>query len=390
MTKLVFTFLLFIASVTVAQDRWTLQSADFKTRNVSLSRVDESSVVGKEGDAEVSVPMTEFLSLTRVGLSARAIGRWRLVLSNGDQLAGEPVSTSGETVVWKSNAFGDVSVSMRQMRLIVPAKTEMLPELPSSQEDAVLLANGDRAGGVIRSIDGSTIQVETGGGPVDVPLDSITSVQFAQVGSGKPNRTQAFRVATIDGSRLSVAGLGTSGNSVSFTMPGGKSQSLDLSAIVSIEQMNGPVIWLSMLTPAESIHTPYFDTRFPAKMDRAVGGGPIRFKDRAFAHGIGVHSYSRLTWKLDDYKGFRTQYAIDGDRPLADVTVRIRSGERVLHEATHVRAGKLADAVIVDVAGLDTLTLEVDYGDNYDVQDHLNFIEPALLRNSPPATAPAH
>jgi hypothetical protein len=190
---------------------------------------------------------------------------------------------------------------------------------------------------------------------------------------------------------LTVSKLQGVSNSISFVLPDGKSHSMDLGSVVSIEQLNGPVTWLSMLKPAESVHTPYFDTRFPARMDRTVSGQPMRVQDRAIAHGIGVHSYSRLTWKLDPgYTAFRTQYAIDGDRPLADVTVRIRSGERVLHEAAHVRSGKASDPVVVDITGLETLTLEVDYGDNYDVQDHLNFIEPALLRNTTPTTAPAH
>ncbi len=80
-------------------------------------------------------------------------------------------------------------------------------------------------------------------------------------------------------------------------------------------------------------------------------------------------------------KSFRTQYAIDGDQPWADVTVRIKLDGKVAYEKTHVTSGVLSDVVNIDLNGAKTLTLEVDYGENYDVQDRLNWIEPALLRS---------
>ena len=71
----------------------------------------------------------------------------------------------------------------------------------------------------------------------------------------------------------------------------------------------------------------------------------------------------------------------------------IASG-RVLHEADHVHAGVLSPVVSVDIGDAKALTLEVDYGANYDVQDRFNWIEPALLKKKPatqaaPAATPA-
>jgi hypothetical protein len=131
------------------------------------------------------------------------------------------------------------------------------------------------------------------------------------------------------------------------------------------------------------VQTPFLETVFPARMDRTVRGEPIRFGDRTFARGIGVHAYSRLTWQLPDggkrYKTFRTRYAIDGDKPYANVTVRVKLDEKVVHEAQDFVAGALSDVVQVPLAGAKALTLEVDYGKTYDVQDRFNWIEPALL-----------
>jgi len=116
-------------------------------------------------------------------------------------------------------------------------------------------------------------------------------------------------------------------------------------------------------------------------MDRAVDGSPIRFGDRVFPHGIGVHAYSRLTFAIDpDFKSFRTQYAIAGDWSYANVNVRIKLDNKVVHERTGFRSGQLASPVTIDVSGHQQLVLEVDYGQNYDVQDRFNWVEPAFLR----------
>ena len=39
--------------------------------------------------------------------------------------------------------------------------------------------------------------------------------------------------------------------------------------------------------------------------------------------------------------------------------------------------------VVLDTRGAKRITLEVDWGDTYDVQDRFNWIEPALLKDKP-------
>src|SRR6185369_8072980 len=96
---------------------------------------------------------------------------------------------------------------------------------------------------------------------------------------------------------------------------------------------------------------PYFGSAppWPARNDLAVDGSPLRANGRTFSRGIGVHSYSRLTYEIDSsqWPAFRTQYAIDAGRggeprSLADVTVRIKLDDRVVHEQAHIRPGDLS------------------------------------------------
>ena len=62
--------------------------------------------------------------------------------------------------------------------------------------------------------------------------------------------------------------------------------------------------------------------------------------------------------------------------------------DKPVYEKQHVRGGTLSPVVVIDLGAAKKLTLEVEGGPGY-VQDRLNWIEPALLREVPKPEAPA-
>jgi hypothetical protein len=223
-------------------------------------------------------------------------------------------------------------------------------------------------------------------------METVAIVRFAAIaGSDDATEVQSarkFRLRLADGSTITVdsAALGGDNDEVATVAlaDGAAPREVPLAQIAGIEQVNGPVSWLSSLTPAETIQRPFLEMTWPTRPDRTVTGDPIRFGQRTFTRGIGVHAYSSLTYELDGrYRAFRTQYAIDGSWPYANVTVRIKLDDRVVHEQADVRSGNLAPVITIPLENAKSLTLEVDYGQTYDVQDRFVWIEPALLRNVP-------
>jgi hypothetical protein len=202
---------------------------------------------------------------------------------------------------------------------------------------------------------------------------------------------------------VTAQSLSLDGNVLHFTIPGNPPSAIDVARVADIEQINGPVSWLSVRPPSENVYLPFISPgqSWPAQMDRSVTGEAIRFKDTTFNRGIGVHAYSRLTWPLDgSWTAFRTQFAIDGDDAdalAADVTVRILLDGKAVYEQPHVHGGELSPVIVQQIAGAKTLTLEADFGDRMDTRARLNWIEPALLKNPPtpmvggavPTTLPA-
>ncbi len=381
-----------------AQSGWTLTTSDFKTRPVNLVALDDAGAKVTEqtaGAAESVIPWQQILQLDRVVETPAtpatappkpAAAKFTLYLANGDRFAGEPRALEGETLGWSSPAAGRVDVKLKQV-IAIARTTEPPPRRdPQRTEDVVSLANGDATRGLISAIDESGITVQSTGNDVAVPWDSVRTVLLAAVASANINNGAAktergVRVALADGSVLSGATIHMSGDKATLGA-GDARREIAAGAVTSIEQVNGPVAWLSSLPPAENVQTPFLETIFSARMDRTVTGEPIRFGEQTFPRGIGVHAYSRLVWALpqgDRYQTFRTQYAIDGDKPYANVTVRVKLDDKVVHEMQDFVAGKISDVVQIPLAGAKTLTLEVDYSQTYDVQDRFNWIEPALL-----------
>jgi hypothetical protein len=262
-------------------------------------------------------------------------------------------------------------------------------------EDVVTLANGDTLRGIVAGITASTISIQpSGAAATDVPLESIAAVHFAALaGAGNPTpqgSARAFRVTLGDSTTIAAPSIQLAGDQLTLTLADKSARKVPLAGVVSIEQVNGPVVWLSSKAPVENVQTPFLDRPAPARMNQTVLGEPIRFGGRTYERGIGVHAYARLAWELDAsrYKAFRTQYALDGQLPYANVTVRIKLDDRVAHEVKDFRAGALAPLVVLDTKGAKRITLEVDWGDTYDVQDRFNWIEPALLKEKPPPPEP--
>jgi len=361
---------------------WTLTTSDFVQQQVSVRSIDAGGMTLADSSG-TRVPMDRVLDLTRPTVSSVKAGRFALHLSDGDRITGEPVSLVDDLLRWKSAVVGEVKVALRDVLSIGPVDEGRGIVRATGTEDVVHLTNGDTVRGVLGAIDIGGATVTVNGDSVRVPLASVARIDLAQTGPRQTSATgqSRFRVRLLDGSQMTTPA--PTGDKDALTIVfAGVSRTLKASDVVSIEQLDGPVSWLAARTPVEQVQTPHLPGReWPARFDRAVDGSRIRFGPRTFAHGIGVHAYSRLSFTLDgSYKTFRTQLAIARDAPYADVHVRILLDGKVAHESLNFRAGVMSDVVRVDVSAGKLLTLEVDYGAGSDVQDRFNWIEPALVR----------
>ncbi|QOV89947.1 NPCBM/NEW2 domain-containing protein [Humisphaera borealis] len=383
-------FVAILSPVAAAEDAWTLTTADLKSESVAVKAFDGDkglTVTPLAGGADRTVAVDRFVDLARPVAAIKPVGAYDLHLVGGDHINGDPAGMKGESIVWKTAAAGDVAVPLTRIAGIGKAGARFLAE--RRRDDLVVFTNGDTARGTLMDLTPEQIVVKTDAGNTPVPFASLSRVALASTvqPSGK-NLKPTFRIQVDDGSVLSATTAKIADGKLEATI-GGAARSIDLARVAGIEQVNGPVAFLSTRQPSANVYTPFLgsDQRFVARMNSDFEGGPIRFRDRVYPRAIAAHSYSKITWPLDgSYSAFRTRYALD---PKAsggnggDVTVRIKLDDKVVHEKTGVRPGQLFDPVIVDLGSAKELTLEVDYGAMIDSNDRLNWLEPALLKFKP-------
>src|SRR4051812_15632257 len=85
------------------QSKWTLTTADFQTRQVDLSLIDDAGVhvVDQSATSARLVKWDELVLLDRALESkSPTTGKFVLSLLGGEQLHGEPLKLTGETLTW--------------------------------------------------------------------------------------------------------------------------------------------------------------------------------------------------------------------------------------------------------------------------------------------------
>ena len=370
----------------MAEDVFTLTKADFSSSQITLKSIDAAGITPVGGEV---VKLADILSLARPG-KAESISNLVLCTAGGDRLVGTPQRLDGQSIVWFAAGVGDVAVPIDQCTGILRNRTSDTALAADRPDDQARLATGDVVKGTVTDVTarGFVITPQTGD-PVTVPVDSVSNLLFATPPGGrKLAAITGLIVRVTSGTVVTCSALTVGDGKAMLTVPGGRSAAVPLQQILAIEIAGGPVSWLSARVPLTSEYTPMLRGELPARFDLSVTGGSIRFGGMTYVHGIGVHSRSRLVFAVEPGDAtFRTRYAIDGNLGYADVNVRVSVDDKVVHEAEDFRAGQLSPVVQADVAGAKTVTLEVDFGTGFDVQDRLNWIEPAMIRKAP-ATQP--
>jgi hypothetical protein len=383
------TFLSGIVAAARADDAWVLTDAQLATASVHLVSLDQNSVNILRGDSQqpAAISWDDVLSLSHSvqGSSADA-GPFQLILSGGDRLGGEPVSSAGDQLTWKSAELGQLAISLDRVAAI--ARSAVSPEklAENRADDQVQLANGDMAHGIVTQITPEGVTLQTADATPTLPWNAISAVLFSTDSQAKgAGAGKNFRVSFVGGDSISASGLSLAGDQLKLIFSDKSENAVPISAVAQIEQINGPVSWLTSREPVENIYKPMFDEKFPARFDWTVDGEQsIASKYPGFHHGIGCHSYSKISYVLGgEYAFFRTRFAVDTDSPLADVTVRVLLDDKVAWEMKQVKAGGIYPLMVLPLGNAKKLSLEVDYGDNYATEGRFVWLDPALVREQP-------
>ena len=359
-------------------------------RLVQLSMSDGAMIHDETGESRHVALVNLVRIATMVPDARHRRAESTLSLTDGGVLHGRVTGAQDESVLVETIDLGGIRVPLELIsrieseRASQPSYRESVKwfnRATKSDEDRVLLTNGDVVRGFVTAIDGEGVSIESELGETAIPRRLVVAVYLAS--TPPPPLNQPHLILSFRSSgRLTVTDLEWSGNVVEARLRDGQQVRIEAERITRVDVVGGKWEWLSTHTPISYQHTPMLSLGWERVNDRNVLGGPLRVADETFERGVGVHSRSNLTYDLrGKYREFVTYLGIDdASGPLADVSARILVDGKRGFEKTGITRGTLHGPIRLDVTKANRIELIVDFGKNGDLQDRFNWIEPALIR----------
>jgi hypothetical protein len=257
-------------------------------------------------------------------------------------------------------------------------------------EDQLVLQNGDVLHGVLKKMEppdaaagaaAPAITFAVEGRDLTVPLNKARAVVFNPA-LIDPVAKPAFYVLMgfRDGSLLKVGQVDPAGAFLRLALAQGVALDLDpqllQTELVLLQPLSDRVVYLSDLEPTSYKHIAYLETSWPLGRDRSVTGGRLRHGGNLYFKGLGMHSASRVAYRLDgSYRRLAAELALDDSAGLGgSVVFRVFVGDAAeqwtrVYESPVVRGGDPAVPISVDVSRARAVALIVDFAERGDVLD---------------------
>ncbi|MDA0833823.1 MAG: NPCBM/NEW2 domain-containing protein [Planctomycetota bacterium] len=258
--------------------------------------------------------------------------------------------------------------------------------------DVLSLTNGDHIVGELQNFKDGTFTIETSTGVIEIPQDGIEAFAMNPELMAIPRQFDE-RLLTIlaDGSFLTLTDLQSDESEaehvrLTAATTYGQAVTIPIGDLHRLYVLNRKTMMLSDLEPVAYEFTPYFSRQWKYAVDTNVAGGPLRVDNREYVHGLGLHSQCRLTYDLDDrYSRFQAKAGIDDGvdhRGQAWLSVFIDGKPRI--ERLLLKGTDGVKEILVDrLDGAKQLTIVVEFGPFGDVCDHVDLVDPVLVRKAP-------
>lgn len=381
---------------------FAVQTTSGELENGSLRQLksDWSARLSKDTGTRILIPGAQILSVRRLNVPLPPLPMEDyLLLANGDYVpfrdlrlveetfrfrhahleGGKDASLplSAVSVLWYVAPDKDLDAEKLRRRLIAAKRTR----------DTVCLRNGDIVAGVLTSLDADNAVVEVDKRRVTVKAPQLAYIAFNTelAVALRPKGTYA-RLILCDngpgrGGRMALTSASANETTLTGTTVFGARLHVPLRDIAAFDPHQGNFVYLSDLKESKYTFQPFLDAAWPFTMDGNVAGHDLLLAGSTYDKGIGMHSHSRLSYRLSGtFKRFEALAGLD-DKDGRGGAVRLRvwaDGKMRLDRDVTSQDG--AVPVSLSVKGVRELTLEVDFGPDGEVRDVVNWADARLVK----------
>lgn len=274
---------------------------------------------------------------------------------------------------------------------------------PRPNADVAYTRAGDAYAGTLEGASLDGVVLDDGGTKSTVRWADLAILHVDEPALPAPTGRTA-EVETKGGTRLPAPTATYDGATWTLATASGLAVKVAAAATAVVRFGGGRYVHASRL-PFEYRHTPpnadaalpaeYHAPWYAATVDRMVLGCPLRIAGVTYRHGIAVHAKSTVTLPLGKrYARFLGKFGVDdndeserettsvAERLRGDVTARVLAdGREVWSSGGSVKWGQPARVLpSLDVTGVETLVLEVDFGAESDTNDYADWVDVVLER----------
>ncbi len=396
----------------------TIQTVDGKpaTFSASIAGFENGSLLVKRSAdaAATKVPLADVVSLQidqqdRAAAAAHPAGSspavkpaaamrprtspsWRVELGAADHMTASVLEWKDNRVTLALDALNSAPLSVRlaDVRAVWSTSTSRTKEakdlnVAAESQDVAFVEKDGKVKAVLGQVvglDREYLRFKFDGEERRIKLDRLVGVSLAQRES-PPEKSLyvsvlfnngdvlAARIEGLESGILRVAPLASEGG---FAIP--------LAAVAKVDVINGRLTWVGDLKPAAVVQVPYFDRLMPYQVNRSLTGGPLTLSDGVVTRGIAVHSKCVLTYDIGgEFETFRGKIGFQQpEGKIGRAAVRVVGDEKVLWRDSDLKGDAKPSPLEINVSGVKTLTLEVDYGKNQDVGGRVVWGEVRLIK----------
>jgi hypothetical protein len=373
-----------------------------------VARIDADWTVEFETDAAPRTVAAK--DLVRWGEYADSFQLMQVILADGSLLVAQMAHLADEKLVVDGESCGRLEIPLARVRGVIidpppsaAARDRLWEQIAAAQgvEDQLILKNGDVLRGVLKTVQQrdetaisssllTTFAVE--GRDVTVPESRILAMIF-NPGLVDPAAKPPFSllIGFRDGSLLNVAQVSAAGPLLRWTLAGAVTLELDplalRTALTLLQPIGDHIAYVSDLPPLGYKHIPYFETAWPLGRDRSATGQRLRHGGSTYAKGLGMHSASRVAYRLDGrWRRFEAELALDDTAGRqGSVVFRVFLGDEAdqwqrVYESPVVRGGEQAVPISIEIGAAQAIALIVDFADYGDVLDRAAWLNARLTR----------
>lgn len=295
-------------------------------------------------------------------------------LAEGKEVA---VPLAAVAVLWYAAPDKTLDAEKLRRRLCTGTRTR----------DSVCLRNGDIVAGVLTALDADKATIEVDKRQTTVKASQVAYVAFnTELADTLQPKGPYARLVLRDnrpgrGGRLSVTSFSADETTLTATTVFAAPLQVPLRDIASLDPQQDQFVYLSDLKDGKYTFQPFLDAAWPFVRDGNVAGHDLLLSSSTYDKGIGMHSHSRLSYRLSGaYRRFEALAGLD-DKDGRGGAVRLRvwaDGAALLDR--EVTSGDGALGVSLNIKGVRELTLEVDFGREGDVRDVVNWADARLVK----------